>query len=70
MGVLGRVFARLRYPYMFLLFCACGAVVGFLAPYGASRLLGVLAGVAWFDFWYAVLWLGYGFYCFLRGRGF
>ena len=70
MGPFGSMFTGSRSLRVVLLFTACGAVVGFLAPYGASRLLGVLAGVAWFDFWYAVLWLGYRFYCFLRGRGF
>ena len=49
-----------------LLFTACGALVGYSDPYNVSRFAGALAGMAWFDFCYAVLWLGYRFYLFVH----
>ena len=70
MGPFGSMFTGSRSLRVVLLFTACGALVGYLDPYDVSRFAGVVVGVAWFDFWYAVFWLEYRFYCFLRGRGF
>ena len=69
MGPFGSMFTGSRSLHVVLLFTACGALVGFLDPYGASRLSGVVGGIAWFDFCYAVLWLGYRFYLFVHRRG-
>ena len=69
MGPFGSMFTGSRSLRVVLLFTACGAVVGFLAPYDVSRFAGVVVGVAWFDFWYAVFWLGYRFYLFVHRSG-
>ena len=70
MGPFGSMFSGSRSLRVVLLFTACGALVGFIdPPYGVSRFSGVLVGVAWFDFWYAVFWFGYRFYLFVHRSG-